>query len=416
MAKHIAFISIHGDPLATLGGSHHGGQNVYVKELARHLCEWGFSTDVFSRWEAPDQQPIENIREGARVIRVQVGPPQCMAKEETILLLSELADWITHYQAEHQIEYQLIHGHYYFSGAVSLILQEKWGIPFIETFHSLGAVKRKTMDRKDPSPIQRFELEQRICQNADRIISTAPQEMEDLVEIYNTIQNKIEIIPCGVNLNLFRPESQADAKKFTGFSKDKFLVTYVGRLELRKGINTLLEAIGIIIGKQPNLPVHAVIVGGSHCKGNEIEVLEKEIEEFKLYQETIRRYQISDRVKFTGGKPQELLYHYYSAGDVTVIPSYYEPFGMTATEALACGSSVIASSVGGLKTTVREGHVGLQFEPQNPQDLAKKILYLVEHPQENKRFRQNARPYAEERYSWRSVSRAIASVYERVQK
>ncbi len=412
MTTHIAFISIHGDPLATLGGTHHGGQNVYVKELASHLCEWGFSIDVFSRWEAPDQPPIENIREGARVIRVQVGPPECMAKEETILLLSELADWIARYQADHQIEYQLIHGHYYFSGAVALLLQEKWGIPFIETFHSLGAVKRKTMHSKDPSPMQRFEIEQQICQKSNRIISTAPQEKQDLIKIYKANQDHIEIVPCGVNLDLFRPESQAEAKKHAGVSKDKFLVTYVGRLELRKGINTLLEAIGILLEKQPDLPLQAVIVGGSHCKGNEIEVLEKEIEEFKLYLETIHQYQISDRVTFTGGKPQDLLYHYYSAGDVAIIPSYYEPFGMTAIEALACGSSVIASRVGGLKSTVKEGHVGLQFEPQNPQDLADKIAYLIEHPQVNQNYRRNARPYAEERYGWRAVSKQIASVYE----
>ncbi|MGD2178923.1 MAG: glycosyltransferase, partial [Anaerolineae bacterium] len=174
MTTSIAFISIHGDPLASLGGSHHGGQNVYVKEMSRHLGAQGFQVDVFSRWESRDQPDVEEIGPGARVIRVRVGPPEYLPKERTILFLEELAEWIDHFREENQVDYRLIHGHYYFSGAISLSLRERWHVPFLETFHSLGLVKRQALGSKDPSPHRRLEIEREVAQIAERIIATAP--------------------------------------------------------------------------------------------------------------------------------------------------------------------------------------------------------------------------------------------------
>jgi glycosyltransferase involved in cell wall biosynthesis len=291
-------------------------------------------------------------------------------------------------------------------------LHKTWGVPFIQTFHSLGAVKRKVLGDQDSSPINRIDIERKIVQAADRIIATAPQEMEDLRNIYAADPTRITVIPCGVNLDIFRPESQIEARIYAGVPYDEFLITFVGRLEKRKGVDTMLEAMGILITEQPHLPLSAIIVGGQpRSKGRQTKISQQEAREHRRYKEILDLYQISDRVTFTGGLPQDLLYHYYSAGDVTIIPSYYEPFGMTALEALACGSSVIVSRVGGLKSTVVEGEVGLHFEPRNPHDLAKQIKYLIDHPEINARFRKNARPYVEIHYSWESIAERMSSLY-----
>jgi D-inositol-3-phosphate glycosyltransferase len=387
---------------------------VYVKEMSRYLGAQGLQVDVFSRWESPDQSDVEEIGPGARVIRVQIGPPEHLPKERTILFLEELADWIDCFQEENRADYRLIHGHYYFSGAVSLSLRERWCVPFVETFHSLGLIKRRALGSEDPSPTRRLEIERQIAQTAERIIATAPQEKADLATAYGADPSRIRVIPCGVDLELFRPAPRREARAYACVPDDRFLLTFVGRLERRKGVDTMLEAMGLLLSERPDLPLHAVIVGGHPKDQNPAEMPDPEVQERRRFQEIMGRYGIEDRVTFTGGLPQHLLYNYYSAADVTIIPSYYEPFGMTALEALACGSSVIASRVGGLKTTVKEGEVGLQFEAQDPQELAERIGYLAEHPEVNVRFRRNARPYVERHYSWRAVSEQVTAAYQEV--
>lgn len=404
----IAFISIHGDPLARLGGSHHGGQNVFVKELSRYLGALGLSVDVYSRWENTEQPKEEKYSRGTRVIRIPVGPSESIQKEKIVALLGELASWIPTYQIQNGLTYKLVHSHYYFSGAVGIHLKNTWGIPLVHTFHSLGAVKGEALGEKDKSPRVRFEIERKICHSADRIIATSPQEKTDLVDYYQTDPTKISIIPAGVNLDLFQPLPQEESRTEIAFSADEFLITYVGRLEERKGIETLLKA--IYLADDPE--IQAVVVGGPPTDKPFLSWKELSEDPFRKYSALIDEYGIEKQVTFTGGKPQEQLSKYYSAGDVTVVPSYYEPFGMTAIEAMACGSSVIASRVGGLKTTVKENIVGALFEPRNASQLAEKLKILKDQPSMNAELRKNARPYVEESFGWKSVSKAVAGVYQ----
>ena len=408
MSWEIAFISIHGDPLAQLGGSHHGGQNVYVKELSRYLGALGLTIDVYSRWENDQQPPEEKYSRGTQVIRIPVGPADPIQKEQIVSLLGDLASWIPSYQIQKDLQYKLVHSHYYFSGAVGVHLKKTWGIPLVHTFHSLGAVKGETLGGKDQSPEARFEIEKKICHSADRIIATSPQEKVDLIKFYQTDPERITVIPCGVNLNLFQPLPQEESRTEIAFSTDDFLITYVGRLEERKGIDTLLEAIHLTNDPQ----VQAVIVGGPPTDKPYLSWKELSKEPYREYMSQIDEYGIEKQVTFTGGKPQDQLSKYYSAADVTVIPSYYEPFGMTAIEAMACGSSVIASRVGGLKSTVKENIVGALFKPRSAEQLAEKIKILKDQPNMNKELKRNTRPYVEENFSWKSVSKAVAGVYQ----
>ncbi|MCD6424837.1 MAG: glycosyltransferase [Anaerolineales bacterium] len=408
MSWDVSFISLHGDPLAELGGPHHGGQNVYVKELSRYLGAFGLTVDVYSRWENEQQPDQEKYSRGTRVIRIPIGPPQEIQKEELIKFLRDIADWIPSYQIQQGLKYNLVHSHYYLSGAIGLHLKNTWGIPLVHTFHSLGVIKEQALGLGDPSPNARVEIEKRLCQSADRIIATNPQERDDLVQLYHTDPEKITIIPCGVNLDLFQPLSQEESKKEIAFSTDDFLITYVGRLENRKGIDTLLEAIHLV----DNPSIQLVIVGGTPTDKPFLSWAELSEEPYKKYMAMIDEYGIEKQVTFTGGKSQDQLSRYYSAADITVIPSHYEPFGMTAIEAMACGSSVIASRVGGLKSTVKENKVGALFEPRDASQLAEKIRIVFDQPSMNAEFRKNARPYVEENFSWKSVAKSVTGVYQ----
>jgi D-inositol-3-phosphate glycosyltransferase len=408
MSWAISFISVHGDPLAPLGGPHHGGQNVYVKELSRYLGAYGLEIDVYSRWEDNQQPSTETFSRGTRVIRVPVGPPQPIQKEDNIYLLKDIATWIPTYQVQQGLSYDLVHSHYYFSGAVGIHLKKTWGVPLVHTFHSLGAIKEEALGDKDLSPDNRFQIEQKICQEADRIIATCPQEQSDLVEYYGAEPARITIIPCGVNLKLFQPLPQLESKKEIAFNPEDFLITYVGRLEERKGIKTLLEAIALA----DNPSIQAVIVGGPVSDKPFLSWQELAEEPYHAYVDLIDQLGIANQVTFTGGKSQDQLSRYYSAADVTVVPSYYEPFGLTALEAMACGSSVIASRVGGLKTSVVENEVGALFEPRSAQQLAEKIKIFFDQPLLNAEMRRKARPYVEQKFSWKAVAKSVAEVYQ----
>lgn len=408
MSWEISFISIHGDPLAPLGGPHHGGQNVYVKELSRYLGALGLKIDVYSRRENPDQNDQEKYSRGTQVIRIPVGPPDSVQKENILGMLKDIASWIPAHQIKSGKNYQLVHSHYYLSGAVGIHLKNTWGTPLVHTFHSLGAIKEEALGSQDQSPEARIQIEKKLCQAADRIIATNPQEQDDLINYYQTDPEKITIIPCGVNLDLFTPLAQDESRIEIAFSSDAFLITYVGRLEQRKGIDTLLEA--IYLANDPR--IQAVIVGGPPTDKPFLNRKDLSVEPFNIYLAMIDEYNIENQITFTGGKSQEELAKYYSAADVTVVPSYYEPFGMTAIEAMACGSSVIASRVGGLKTTVLENKVGTLFEPRSAPQLAEKIKIILDQPGMNAELKKNTRSYVEENFSWRSVSRAVAGVYQ----
>jgi len=410
MAMKIAHLSIHGDPLAPLGGPHHGGQNVYVKELSRHLGALGLNVEVFSRWETEEWPAQEAISRNARVVRSRIGPPEIIPKEETIRYLSQIAAWIDDYQEREENPFLLAHSHYYFSGAVGVHLKKHWNVPLIHNNHSLGAVKEQALGDRDPSPGIRSEIENKVFQEADRVIATAPHEKEELVKLYGMNPARITVIPPGVNLEIFTPQPHQPAKNAIGYTQDHFLITYVGRIEERKGIDTLLKALYLIDDERFQL----VIVGGPPHDQTFLTWAELGRDPYLPYRDLVEEYGLEGQVTFTGGKPQTKLAVYYSAGDVTVIPSYYEPFGLTALEALACGCPVIGSRVGGLAHTVREDEVGYLFEPRSARALAEKIRNLHGQPDLQENFRSRARPYVEEHYSWQSVTRRMVDVYQEV--
>jgi glycosyltransferase involved in cell wall biosynthesis len=246
------------------------------------------------------------------------------------------------------LHYELVHSHSYLSGLVAIHLKDTWGIPFIHSLYSLGLSEEEYLSSAVPGSKTRQKVERMICTQADRIIAMSDQGRIDLIELCGADPEIISVIPCGVDLKALQPLSQSDSRQEIAFSNDVFLIVYVGELNENHGLDTLLDAIHLI----DNPDIQAVIVGGPPSEKPFLSWAELAQDPFQKYINLIDDLGIENQITFTGSMPREQLAKYYSAGDITFIPSNYEPTGQKAKEALACGSSIIASRTGGLIYTV----------------------------------------------------------------
>ena len=405
----IAFISEHDDPLASPGGVGKGGQNVYVREVAQRLAAHGWCVDVFTRRESPEALTIETFGPGARVVRVMAGPAAYVPKEALAEYMPEfMRNLLALCTAR---SYRLVHGHYYLSGVLACELQGRLGVPFVQTFHSLGAIKRRALGARDGSPPTRLMLERAVALAADRIVATSPQEHDDLVDLYGVPSEKIQIVPCGVDLRRFHPIARTQARAEWDFPPDTLLINFVGRIEPQKGIEVLLQAAARLRALAPDLRFHVTIVGGTtrerlaHGWGPTDDRYTLELEALS------RSLGLADDVTWTGALPHPALPAFYSAADVVVIPSHYESFGMTALEALACGACVVATRTGGLRTTLDEGRAGLLFTPGASDVLAAHLLRLATEPQLGAAFQRRARRHVARTYGWDRIAGGLAGIY-----
>jgi D-inositol-3-phosphate glycosyltransferase len=408
----IAFISEHDDPLAEPGGIGKGGQNVYVREVAHRLGSQGWQVDVFTRRESLAAPTIEPFGPAARVIRVNAGPATFVPKEDLPRYMPEFTRNLLDICAARPEPYQLVHGHYYLSGVLAHKLQHELNIPFVQTFHSLGAIKRKALGARDGSPPERLLVERQVAMAADCVVATSPQERDDLIELYGTAPEKIQIVPCGVDLQRFRPVNRARARATWGLPRDSFLVVFVGRVEAQKGIDILLRAAARLRALAPDLDFHVAIVGGS-VRERRRDGWGPTDDRYTLELEALaRELGVEDRVIWTGALPHAALSSIYSAADVVTIPSRYESFGMTALEAMACGACVVASRTGGLRATLNEGRAGLMFEPGVHDELAAHMARLAADPAERTALQRLARPYVARTYGWSRIAEQLGSIYE----
>jgi len=363
----VAMLSVHTCPLAALGGKETGGMNVYVRELARELARMRMSADIFTRSQNPAIPRVVTLAEGVRVVHLAAGPQAPMVRERMVDHLDAFVDGVDAFRIAGGLEYDLIHAHYWLSGAVGLALRQRWGVPVVQMFHTLGHLKNDaTRNGADREPDVRIAEEARIVAATDRLIAATVVERAHLVSHYGADPGRIAVIPCGVDTELFTPGDQAAARATLGLDAGPQLL-YVGRLAPIKGLETLLDGMARL--HAAGSPAHLTIVGGDADEpldGHEAELRSR-----------LARLALGDAVTFVGAQPQERLRTWYVAADATVLPSYYESFGMVALEAMACGSPVVASRVGGLQTTVRHGVTGLLVPDHDPVSLAEALTRLL---------------------------------------
>ena len=387
-------VSEHASPLAVLGGVDAGGQNVHVAALSTELGRRGVDVVVHTRREdasAPRRVPVAPRVE---VDHVAAGPAHQVSKD---LLLPYMDDFAAELRRSWVAERpDVVHAHFWMSGRAALAAAWPLGIPVVQTFHALGEVKRRHQGDRDPSPAERVDEERAIIRKADRILATCTDEVFELVRLGAELAH-VQVLPCGVDLDLFRPDGPVEDR-----APGRHRLVAVGRLVERKGLDTVVTALA-------RLPAtELVVAGGPAAPG-----LAHDPEVQRL-QALARRIGVADRVHFRGRVDQSQVPALLRSADVVVCVPWYEPFGMVAVEAMACGVAVVASAVGGQVDTVVDGVTGLHVPPKDSERLAQAIAMLLADPGLRASLGAAGARRARRRYGWSKVASATLDAYREV--
>ncbi|HXK62584.1 MAG TPA: glycosyltransferase, partial [Acidobacteriota bacterium] len=408
MPKRIAFISDHASPVGILGGVDSGGQNVYVGQLAKNLAELGYEVDIFTRRDSDRLPEIAEWVNGIRIIHVPAGPPAYIPKEQLLPFMEEFTDYTLQFFKCQRKGYDLIHPNFWMSGLVACEIKRQLGTPFVVTFHALGRVRRLHQKDADRFPNERFDIEDRIVVEADRIIAECPQDEEDLIRLYNADPSKVAMVPCGFDPTEIWPISKPLARFALGLAPEEPVILQLGRLVQRKGIDNAIRGFARLV-KNYGIEARMLIVGGESEDPDP--AVTPEIGRLRAIAE---EEDVAERVTFVGRRGRESLKYYYSAADMFVTTPWYEPFGITPVESMASGTPVIGANVGGIKFTIRDGETGYLVRPRDPDALAERLAYLYQHPKLMSVLSRQAIRRANDLFTWQKVASSMGAVYEEV--
>lgn len=408
----IAMLSYHTCPLATLGGKDTGGMNVYVRDLTRKLGELGVHVDVFTRSQ-DEHVPhvLHDLGYGNRVVHIKAGPEIPLPKHELVSRVPEFFNGIESFTSRKDLKYDIIHSHYWMSGSAAIELKRIWNRPIVHMFHTLGVMKQRVArEGEEVEGDYRLIGEKRILEQADCIVAATPAEMAQIQWLYQSDTSKITIIPPGVDVSRFYPISPDEAKEVIGVPPCDQMLLYVGRIEPLKGIDTLIEAIQFLRqnGGFDDLSFCLTVIGGNPEISEE-----NENAEMSRLKELCHEHDLDDLVAFLGRRDQDLLPYYYSAAEAVVVPSHYESFGMVALEAMACGTPVVASQIGGLAYIVQDGVTGYTVPSSDVKALADRLSELIKNPDLQSRLGNQAASVAQG-YSWDIIAGRILNLYQEV--
>ncbi len=393
----LALLSFHGCPVARLGEKDTGGMNVYVLQVAREFARRGNKVDVYTRCHDPKDPQIVDIGDGARVIHLKAGP-YFEAKAALYQYIPEFLSNLCKFQRAEGVSYDVIHSHYWLSGRIGMALGKKWGVPHVVTFHTLAKTKmRARAGEKEPE--LRECVEKKVMDSVDAVVVSTEIEKEDLVRLYHKSPHNIHTISAGVDLDLFRPLNKTESKEVLGILENR-VILYAGRIEPIKGLDILLRAVSNL---EDAADTRLIIVGGKLENDPELERLRKLASELG----------IQDMTTFVGSVSQRELAKYYNAADVFVLPSYSESFGLVALEAMACGTPVVVSRVGGLKTFVKDGETGYLVPWHCPEPFAQRLDMLLANPALRSAMGRAARAQAEG-MGWSGVADRMQQVYSAI--
>ena len=337
--------------------------NVYVLEVARGLAALGVAVDIFTRRTGEAEPEVVEFAPGARLVQIAAGPAERLEKEDLLPFVEAFAARVEAFRARASLTYDAIYSHYWLSVAAGDRLASLWHVPHEAMFHTLGDVKLRARASESERP-ERLEAERRLVHSLDRIVAATEHERQLLRQIFRVDAHKIAVIPLGVDLGMFTPRPQAEARARLGLDPGRRFVLAVGRIEPLKGLDILIRAVGEL---QARVPVDLLIIGGDERAAAEIARLESIAAEVGA----------SAAVHFLGSKPHDTLADWYAAADIVAVPSFYESFGLVAVEAMACGTPVVASRVGGLASTVVDGKTGYLVPWRCPEPFAERIELLL---------------------------------------
>ncbi|MFA5890224.1 MAG: D-inositol-3-phosphate glycosyltransferase [Actinomycetota bacterium] len=404
----VALLSVHTCPLDQPGTGDSGGMNVYVRAVAHRLAEMGVSVDAFSRWSGNSER-VREVEPGVRVIHLAAGPPSPVPKQDLGNHLSEFLYSLLNFDATEATRlgtegpvYDIVHSNYWLSGRVGRLAAERWERPLVHSFHTIGRVKNQNLGSGDtPEPAARIAAEDRIVQTADCLLAPTADEAADLIA-HGARPDRVRVVPPGVDTDVFKPGSRSAARRRLGLDDRRPVVLFVGRLQPLKSPDIAVRALAEVVAADPELdPVLVMIGGPSGATG--------------IGPEGMRALAGScgaaDRLMLRAPVPHAELADYYRAADVVIVPSRSESFGLVALEAAACGTPVVATDVGGLRTTVRHGATGLLVPGADPAAFARALADILSDPARAGAMGDAATRFAR-RFDWRCAAAGLLEVYE----
>jgi D-inositol-3-phosphate glycosyltransferase len=403
--RSLALISLHTSPLAPLGGYKTGGMNVYVRELARELGSRGITVDIFTRRETESQPEIDDsIGPNVHVVHVTAGGLGVADPNNLAGYTQDFAGGVHKYATRHNRGYDVIYANYWLSGKAAEVLRRSWNIPLVQMFHTLGAMKNRIANQPMIDPRVMGEME--IIRHADRIVAATQAEYTQLLWLYRADRRKVSIVPPGVDAARFAPIPRQIARAAVGLREDQRMMLFVGRLEPLKAVDTIVNAASLLQKADPAVlsGVRFTIVGGDahNPERRKLAALAESLD-------------VSHLIDFAGSKDHTQLPYYYSAAEALLMPSDYESFGMVALEAMASGTPVIASGVGGLQYLIRDGETGYLVPVRDAEALAMRLCQLLSNPHERARMGANATAVAQD-YDWKIIAGKLINVFLEAQR
>jgi D-inositol-3-phosphate glycosyltransferase len=405
--RRVAMISVHTSPLDQPGTGDAGGMNVYVVELSRRLAAAGIEVDVFTRATSSRIDPVVDLADGIRVHNIHAGPFEGLTKHELPGQLCVFAREVLRTEAALPLgHYDMVHSHYWLSGQVGALARDRWGVPLVHTMHTMAKVKNDALALGDtPEPAARIIGEEQVVQAADMLIASTDLEAKQLINLYDADAGRVEVVPPGVDLAVFRPRDTHAARHRLGLPLDAHVVLFAGRLQPLKAPDVLLRAVARLLDRVPDLRSRLVvpIVGGPSGTG---------LEHPEALADLAAALGIDDLVRFVPPVPPAELAIWDAAASVVAVPSYNESFGLVAAEAQATGTPVIAAAVGGLSTVVADGVSGLLLDSHESDAWAHAIGKVLLDDGLRARLAAGARMRAGE-FSWEDTAERTLDVYER---
>lgn len=356
-----AFITLHACPLAAPGQGKSGGMNVYVRQLAGALSDMGMKIDIFTREHLDVVNRVETIGPNVRVIHLKAGEPDAHLGD-LYALLPDFLEQLNDFREEEGLEYDVVHSHYWLSAWVGRELSQAINVPHVVTFHTLSLIKMQSRAGEIEQTERPF-VEAEVMATADRIIAFSPHERDSMARLYGADACKVSLVPCGVDLEVFRPLDQKSVRSRLGLNGEKILL-YVGRVEPIKGLDLLVET----AAQMDSTEGVRMMVVGADVNGDR---------EMHRVKQLAKERDLEDKIDFVGQVDHDDLPLYYNAADVCVVPSYYESFGLVALESMACGTPVVATRVGGLSTIIHHGRTGYLKSWRCPEAFANSVEMII---------------------------------------
>jgi len=403
--RRIAILSVHTSPLHQPGTGDSGGMNVYVAETAKRIAARGIEVEIFTRATSLTEPETTQLASGVLVRHIPAGPFEGLRKEDLPAQLCAVTAGVLRAEAaKNEGFYDLIHSHYWLSGQVGWIAQERWGVPLVHTMHTMARVKNLTLAKGDsPEPAIREIGEEQVVEAADRLVANTHAEAKELIELYHADPKRVRVVHPGVDLEKFIPGDQTQARKELGVAADAIVLLFVGRIQPLKAPDVLIKAAAEILKHTPQLRSRMLIAicGGPSGSG---------LDHPDSLADLATSLGIADIVKFVPPTNREELVNWYQAATLCVVPSYSESFGLVAIEAQACGTPVIAARVGGLPTAVRDGISGVLIDGHDEKVWAKEILRVTSDENLQSRLAVGAIDHASH-FGWEDTTDKLIEVY-----